>query len=248
MTGNTQPTLLLLHGATCNGRMWDALKRGLDPKFRVITPDLPGHGARRAELFTLQGAIDTVVACAASLEGSPLIVGGDSLGGYSTLAAAASLPPQQLKGLILCGSSSNLTGAALLPYRLQVAIFKTMLALKGEDKLIASMRPKLIRDIGMEPADVDAMIGAKMSLRVFSQCVNALRDLDFRSKLAAVEVPVMIVNGTKDSGHMRQEASFLAVAKDATVEHLENCRHGVTIRRSADCARLFNRFAARIFA
>jgi pimeloyl-ACP methyl ester carboxylesterase len=248
MTGSNTPTLILLHGATCNGRMWDALKRGLEPKFRVLTPDLPGHGARRAEPYTLQGAIDTAVQCAATVADSPIIVGGDSLGGYSSLAAAASLPEGQLKGLILCGSSSNLSGAALLPYRLQIAVFKTLLALRGEDKLIASMRPKLIRDIGMEPRDVDAMIGAGMSLKVFSQCVGALRDIDFRSKLAAVEVPVMIVNGTKDSGHMRQEATFLAVAKDASVEHLENCQHGVTIRRSADCALLFNRFAARLFA
>ena len=247
MTGEN-PTLILLHGATCNGRMWDALRRGLDPKFQVLTPDLPGHGARRNEPYTLTGAIDTVVRCAASVPTAPLIVGGDSLGGYSTLAAAASLPPDRLKGLILCGSSSNLTGLALLPYRLQVALFTTLLALKGEDKLIASMRPKLIKDIGMEPADVDAMMGAHMSLKVFSQCVNALKNIDFRSKLAAVEVPVMIVNGTKDSGHMRQEASFCAVAKDATVEHLADCEHGVTIRRSADCARLFNQFATRLFA
>lgn len=248
MTGSSAPTLILLHGATCNARMWDALKRGLDPRWQVLTPDLPGHGARRAEPYTLRGAVDTVLKCAASVPDSPLVVGGDSLGGYSALAAAASLPHGQLKALILCGSSSNLTGAALLPYRLQIAVFSTLLALRGEDKLIASLRPKLIRDIGMEPRDVDAMIGAGMSLKVFSQCVQALRDIDFRSKLAAVEVPVMIVNGTKDSGHMRQEASFLAVAKDASAEHLENCRHGVTIRRSADCAVLFNRFAARIFA
>lgn len=248
MTGKDTPTLILLHGATCNGRMWDALRRGLDPKFRVMTPDLPGHGTRRGEPYTLKGAIDTVVHCAAAIPEAPIIVAGDSLGGYSSLAAAAALPPQQLKGLILCGSSSNLTGTALLPYRLQIAVFKTLLALKGEDKLIASMRPKLIKDIGMQPQDVDAMMAAHMSLAVFAQCVHALKNVDFRTKLAAVEVPVMIVNGTKDSGHMRQEASFLAIAKDATVEHLADCKHGVTIRRSADCAQLFNKFAARIFA
>ena len=248
MTGNNTPTLILLHGATCNGRMWDALRRGLDPKYQVLTPDLPGHGTRRGEPYTLQGAVDTVVQCAAAIPEAPIIVAGDSLGGYSSLASAASLPPRQLKGLILCGCSSNLTGAALLPYRLQIAIFKTLLAFRGEDKLIASMRPKLIKDIGMQPHDVDALIGAHMSLKVFSQCVYALKDVDFRSKLSQVEVPVMIVNGTKDSGHMRQEASFHAVAKDATVEHLADCQHGVTIRRSADCAQLFNQFAARIFA
>src|SRR6202007_3321734 len=61
MTGKSTPTLILLHGATCNGRMWDALRRGLDPKLQVLAPDLPGHGSRRGEPYTLQGAVDTVV-------------------------------------------------------------------------------------------------------------------------------------------------------------------------------------------
>ncbi len=50
------PTLILLHGATLNGRMWDPVRRALDPRWRVLTPDLPGHGARSAERYTLPTA------------------------------------------------------------------------------------------------------------------------------------------------------------------------------------------------
>jgi hypothetical protein len=71
MTGNALPTLILIHGATANGRMWDPLRRNLDPRFRVLTLDL---GSRRCEAFTLQGAIDTVIAAAYSVSGSPIIV------------------------------------------------------------------------------------------------------------------------------------------------------------------------------
>src|ERR1700733_6968972 len=99
MTGTKQPALILLHGATCNGRMWDAMRRGLDPQFQVLAPDLPGHGARRHETFTLQGAIDTVVAAATSLDDAPVVLVGDSLGGYTALASAASLPAAQVEGL-----------------------------------------------------------------------------------------------------------------------------------------------------
>ena len=50
VTHPTDPTLVLLHGATLNSHIWDAVRRDLNPKYRVIAPDLPGHGARRAGL------------------------------------------------------------------------------------------------------------------------------------------------------------------------------------------------------
>jgi pimeloyl-ACP methyl ester carboxylesterase len=243
MTGDTRPALVLLHGATCNGRMWDAIRRDLDSRLQVITPDLPGHGSRRDEPFTLQGAIDTVVTAVNSLPGIPVVVGGDSLGGYTALASAASLPQQQLKALILAGSSSNLSGFALLPYLRDSALLKLLIRLRGEDKVIASTAPKLVSEMHMRPEDAQAMVDAGMSLRVFPQAVAALRGVDFRAKVAAVDQPILFINGTKDSGHMRQEPSFLAVARNASAEHIEDCKHGVTIRRSAACAVLINRFA-----
>lgn len=39
------PALLLLHGHTLDRRMWQPALPLLTPHFRVITPDLPGHGA-----------------------------------------------------------------------------------------------------------------------------------------------------------------------------------------------------------
>jgi pimeloyl-ACP methyl ester carboxylesterase len=196
----------------------------------------------------LTGAVNTVAAQAACVPDAPVILAGDSLGGYTSLAAAAVIPKGQLKGLVLGGCSSNLTGSALLPYYGQIALFKVLMTLRGEERLIQSLKPRLIREVGMSEADVMAMLDAGISLSVFAPAVYALRHVDFRSKLAEVEVPVLILNGTKDRGHMRQEGSFLAVARDARAEHLPDCEHGVTIRRSAECAAFINAFAAEAFA
>jgi pimeloyl-ACP methyl ester carboxylesterase len=86
-----------------------------------------------------------------------------------------------------------------------------------------------------------------LSLKAFPQAVDALRNVDFRSRLAAVEQPVLILNGDLDRGHVRQEASFLAAARQATVQRFP-CEHGVTLRHPAECAAAMNRFAARAFA
>jgi len=243
-----QPTLILLHGATCNGHMWDPLVRGLDARYRVLTPDLPGHGSRRDEPFTLAAAVATVVATAESVAPAPIIVGGDSLGGYTTLAASAALSPTQVKGLILGGSSSNLSGRTLLPYYARVALFRLLLTVSGEQRLISRSIPKLKRELKMQHGELDAMFAAGMSIRVFEQAVFALRNIDFRAKLAAVEQPVLIINGAKDTGHIREEASFVAVGRDARTHRFADCEHGVTLRRPAECAVLFNEFAERVFA
>ena len=42
-----RPCLILIHGATLNGCMWNPVRRALDPRWDVLAPDLPAHGSRR---------------------------------------------------------------------------------------------------------------------------------------------------------------------------------------------------------
>ena len=241
------PVLILLHGATLNGRMWDPVRRYLDPRYRVLTPDLPGHGSRRNERYTLEAAVETVVAAARSVAPAPIIVVGDSLGGYTTLASASALPQERLRGLIPSGASFNFCGSVVWPYLLKGAVFNLIAAIVGEQRFIEKAMPKtLVKKIGLPESEARAMIDAGMSLKVFSQAVRALRNVDFRAKLAQITQPVLIVNGSKDKPNMREEASFLAVAKNATSYRFDNCEHGVSLWRYREFAELVNRFAARV--
>jgi pimeloyl-ACP methyl ester carboxylesterase len=237
-----QITLILIHGATCNGRMWDAVRRNLDDRFRVIAPDLPGHGARRDEPFTLSGAIATVAEAAHAAMPSPVVLVGDSLGGYTAMASASSLPSEQLKGLVIGGCSTNVTGMASLPFLATAAAFRLLIALFGEPRLIRRNVPMLVKR-GMTEPDVQAIIDAGFSLSVFEQVVHALRGIDFRKTLADIEQPVLIVNGSRDKPMLRQEASFLAAARLGT-GHRIDCEHGVSMLRSAEFAGLINEFVA----
>ncbi len=226
--------------------MWDAVRRHLDPRWRVITPELPGHGSRRDETFTLQGAVETVVAAARSVAPAAVVVGGDSLGGYTSIACAAALPREQLKGLVLSGCSANIVGAALRAMKTRKLLGRCMGALlgqKGMEKILA----REMRKVGLAEADIDAQIAAGINFGGFGQAVQALGGLDIRSKLAAVEQPVLVLNGSKDKIFVAQEASFLAVAKRATSHRFANCDHGVSLRRSKEFAALVNQFAEREF-
>lgn len=241
-----QPTIILIHGATLNGASWAPVRRHLETRYRVIAPDLPGHGSRRGEAFTLQGAVETVVAAAREAGGAPLVLAGDSLGAYTAQAAAASLPREQLKGLVLGGASQEFGGPQLWPHQLKALMFRLMFAFKDERRMVDEKLPGALRDLGLNEDDMRATMNAGVSLSVFPQAVKELRHFDFKSALAAIEQPTLFVNGDKDSFHVRGETAYVAAARDATVHRFADCDHGVSLRRADGYAELVERFTQRV--
>jgi len=238
------PVLIMLHGAGLNGHMWDAVRRGLDPRWRVITPDLPGHGARQAETFTLDGAVATVVAAAKAVAPAPVILVGDSLGGYTSMAAAAALPQEQLRGLVIGGCSGNFAPTKVFGYAGSLLMVHALTSVADEQKLL---RKGMSARFGVSPGDAVAIIDAGASMRVVPEAVRALMFEDFAPKLAAVTQPVLIVNGTLDERSMEGEATFLALTQHGSNYHFENTEHGVSMRRPAEFAGIVNRFATEAF-
>lgn len=241
----TRPTLILIHGATGNGHMWNPIRRLLEPRWDVVTPDLPGHGARRAEPFSLDAAVAVVVDLARSVAPAPLVVGGDSLGGYVSLACASALPREQLKGLVLSGSSANFSGSALRALQrrwLSIRIMRSVLS----ERLLSSMVAKQLRKLGVAAPDVEAIVAGGLNSAVFGQCVQALRDIDFRAMVASVEQPVLVLNGSKDKIFVDQEDAFVAAARRPTRHRFEGYDHGVSLRCPVDFARLVDDFATRV--
>lgn len=111
--------LVLVHGSRLSATQWApqltrlAAEGGLD----VVVPDLPGHGARADELFTLDRAVGAV---AAAVEGEPaperVVLAGHSLGGYVAATYAAAYP-RRLDGLVLLGAAAVPRGAGAAVYR-----------------------------------------------------------------------------------------------------------------------------------
>jgi len=246
----TAPVLVLIHGATLNARMWDPVRPHLDPLYGVVCPDLPGHGARRAEHFTLQGAVASVVAAVESIAPAPFILVGDSLGSCTAMASASALPHERLKGLVLSGATFNMTGMVAVPATLMGVFFGALTTLFGEQRIIEQRMPNLLGPgrFNLQPADVRAIISAGMSIKVFGQAVRALRGVDFRAKLAAISQPTLIMNGDLDKPNVRGEASFLAAAQHATSFRFAHCEHGVSLFRPREFAQQVNAFAQRVFA
>jgi pimeloyl-ACP methyl ester carboxylesterase len=244
LTGN--PVLVLIHGATGNGRMWDPVVRALPRGYRVLTPDMPGHGSRRDERFTLEGAVAAVVDAVRSVAPAPVVVGGDSLGGYVSMASAAALPAAQLRGLVLSGCTTNLTGRALWPFHARNWLNKGLLAVFGEKRLLGERAVKAFAKLGIAEADARAVLAAGVNMGAFGDCVAALRDVDFAAKAAAAQVPIVFVNGSRDRVMMAQQPRFLAAVPSARSVMFEGTEHGVSLRRRDEFAALLDRVAQQV--
>ena len=75
--------VVLLHGATLDHRAWDAQVRALSARYRVVVPDLRGHGESTLDgAFRFDDAVDDVAALLDQVaDSAPVVLVGLSLGG-----------------------------------------------------------------------------------------------------------------------------------------------------------------------
>lgn len=212
--------VVLVHGVRTSRTMWrrqcEALERAGVPALAV---DLPGHGTRSDERFTLAGAVDAVTDGIQSLGGRALVVG-LSLGGYVAIAHAARRPGE-VAGLVAAGCCTRprrvlVSGWALLARGI------ARLPDRGAWLNDASARSVL-------GADAAADLGAGgFALDVMADVLREVATLDPVTELARVEAPVWLVNGRYD--HFRgDERRYLAACRDGRLVVVPGATHLVSV-------------------
>ena len=106
----------------------------------------------------------------------------------------------------------------------------------------------LLQTMGYAEPDRRAVLDAGVELNAVPAAVRDLLYVDFRARLAALDVPVLITNGSLDERAVSQEDDYAAAAKRPLRHRFEGCEHGVSMRRPAEFARLVDDFATRVFA
>ena len=104
------PAIVFIHGTRLCRAIWAPQVAALGGEFRAIAIDLPAHGQRAGEPFSLESAADAVAATIrAEAAGGSAIVVGLSLGGYvamdwlpasrtSSAASSSAAPPRNRRG------------------------------------------------------------------------------------------------------------------------------------------------------
>lgn len=102
----TKPPLLLVHGFGASTDHWRKNIEQLQQSFQVWAIDLLGFGRSRKPKLQYSGSLwrDQLHDFITEVIGQPVILAGNSLGGYASLCVAAQ-KPESAKGLILINSA-----------------------------------------------------------------------------------------------------------------------------------------------
>ncbi len=97
-TGSGEPALVFIHGGLANRRFWDGELRALASQYRVIAPDLPGHGesGSNRDAWGISEFGADVRAVVDADHAGRVIIFGNSLGGPVAIEAALRLPGRVL--------------------------------------------------------------------------------------------------------------------------------------------------------
>jgi pimeloyl-ACP methyl ester carboxylesterase len=92
--GTGEPTLVFVHGWSCDKSYWENQISAFSDKYRVVTVDYGGHGNSGTERtsFTIVSFGDDVLAVIEKLELDQVILIGHSMGGVVIIDAASKIP------------------------------------------------------------------------------------------------------------------------------------------------------------
>jgi pimeloyl-ACP methyl ester carboxylesterase len=186
------PAIVFVHATRLTRALWSAQLRLLSPRYRTIALDLPGHGVRAAEPFTIEAAARTVAdAIDAEVPSRRAVVVGLSLGGYVAIEAAAA-HPERVAGLVLAGCSAEAVGGRAWPFLALAAI------LESAPRPILRALNDAFFTLRYPPRLAGPIVEGGYWPRGGAEAVRELVDRRFLDRLSRLWTPVLVVNGALD--------------------------------------------------
>ncbi len=217
--------VVFVHGIRTSATMWRAQVGYLQERGNpAIAVDLPGHGSRMAEEFTIEGAFATIheaVTDAASR--GPVLLVGHSMGGLLCIEYAGSEESHPVAGFIAASCTAIPRGVGLAAYRVLARGFDSLpdRGMWLTNRMLDRILPAETRDdFGAGGYALDAQDLALRSLSV----------LDLLAALEHIDVPLWFVNGQYDQLRVN-ERLFLRIAPHAELIVVPRTTHHVTVMR-----------------
>ncbi|WP_283496326.1 alpha/beta fold hydrolase [Cryobacterium sp. PH29-G1] len=229
--------VLLVHGIRASATMWRFQEQSLRAAgYPVLAIDLPGHGQRMREPFTVPAALAAIDDGVARLGGRVLLVG-LSLGGYYAVTYAAN-HPDRVAGLVAAGCSAVPRGVLLEGYRLLARLIHRL-----PDRglwLHETMARRLL-----PPAGARDVLAGGAALDVMDSGLRATSTLAPLASLAAYPGPIWLVNGALD--HFRlNERRFLAACHDGRIVVVPGATHLSSLAQPERFTAILLRIAALV--
>jgi 3-oxoadipate enol-lactonase len=195
------PTVVLLHPFPANHEFWLPVSRFLSSQYRLLMPDLRGHGesslGNGAATMQKHACDVASVMDAAGVDRAPLI--GVSIGGYTIFEFWRRFR-NRITALVVCNTKAPADTSEARNARLQAA---DEVLQRGTEPFFESMLPKLLGETTRHSRP-DLVEGALRMMRKMSSddVAGVQRGMaerpDSVSTLKTINVPTLIVTGDED--------------------------------------------------
>lgn len=193
--------IILLHGFMGTKKIWDNFISKLKSDFKVIAPDLPGHGESQLvdPINSMELIADIVKQIAEAENVNQFVICGHSMGGYASLQVAKQMP-EAVVGLVLFHSSATSdTEKQTENRRRMINIVEA-----NREGFILDFIPNLFDkkhiDNYTEQIDSAKQEALKMSKEAVIASIAGIRDRkDSLDLLLLTEMPILFIIGKQDA-------------------------------------------------
>jgi 3-oxoadipate enol-lactonase len=240
------PDLVLLHPFPVNHNIWDPIAERLATRYRVILPDLRGHGdseTGEGPATMAKHAADVLRICAdAGVERA--VFCGNSIGGY-VMFELWRQHGERVRAMVLCGTKAGADDAEARSNRLKVA---EAVEREGPEQFIEGMLLKVLGESTRRnrPDLVDRArnMMRKMTVAGIAAVQRGMAERpDSTPTLATINVPALVIVGDEDLATPRPEAEIIAHGiRRSRLTVVAGAGHYVPLERSEEVHRLLQEF------
>jgi pimeloyl-ACP methyl ester carboxylesterase len=248
-----RPTAILLHGGSAHAHWWDFVAPSLADRFRLIAPDLRGHGDSEHAVpsaYAIDDHARDLAATVAALALEPFAIVGHSLGGFVALRFTQDHAATVRSLVIVDGRPESGSGRSGLVRRLRHLPQPTYA--DNEDavrrfRLLPSgtaARPEILRHValtGLRPLP-DGTLTPKFDRSAFGHYTPR----DFSEAIADLRCPALFIRGAEstfvDGGTLARMSALCPHAETAAIP---GAYHHVMLDRPEALATCLGDFLAR---
>ncbi|WP_394825382.1 4-carboxymuconolactone decarboxylase [Pendulispora albinea] len=223
------PPLLLLHSLGTDLRVWDPQAAVLARSFRVIRPDMRGHGLSEVTRgpYTMDLLARDLLALLDALEIRSAHLGGVSIGGMIA-QAVAHMAPERVRSLVLCDTALAVPPPEFWLDR-AATVRRQGVASIAESILSRWVTPGFLGS--PEAQGLRAML-LRTPAEGYASAAEALTTADFTGKRHAQRIPALVVVGKEDISTTVAQAEAVCEALDGDLVVLEGAAHIPTLEKA----------------
>jgi 3-oxoadipate enol-lactonase/4-carboxymuconolactone decarboxylase len=236
--------VLLLHSLGTQGAIWDVPAAVLARRYRVLCPDLRGHGLSAVTKgpYVVTELAHDMVGLLDALSIAAVHVAGVSLGGMVAQALAAQAP-ERVRSLVLVDTALAIPPVQLWQER------AALVRAEGMEPLIESVVARWLTAASLHTPEAE---GLRTMLRRtdpegYAAAAEAVAGADLTAAAGNLRVPTLVLVGDEDAATPRASAEALRDAiPGARMEVIPGAAHIPMMEQPERVAALIERFLATV--